>query len=121
MGRVIHFEIAADDPERAGKFYEIFGWKISDAGMPGMGYWLAKTGEDSEPGIDGAIMPREYSPKQAIRNTISVDDLDEMKKKVVDAGGKVDEERDPIPGVGRYVGATDTEGNTFGMLQPDKP
>ncbi|MGZ7109599.1 MAG: VOC family protein, partial [Methanobacterium sp.] len=29
MSKVIHFEIPAEDPERAIKFYEdVFGWKI---------------------------------------------------------------------------------------------
>ena len=41
MGRVVHFEIAADDVERAKKFYAIFGWEITSSGMPGMEYWLA--------------------------------------------------------------------------------
>ena len=31
MGRVIHFDIAADNAERAIKFYEnVFGWKITE-------------------------------------------------------------------------------------------
>lgn len=116
MGRVIHFEIAADDVERAKKFYTIFGWKIENSGMPGMEYWLAKTG-DTVPGIDGAIMPRKYSEKQPIRNTIDVDDIDDMIKKVESAGGKVEGEKAMIPGVGWYVNARDTEGNQFGMMQ----
>ena len=30
MARVVHFEIHADDPERAAKFYEAaFGWSVS--------------------------------------------------------------------------------------------
>ena len=29
MPRVIHFEIPADDPDRAAKFYgNVFGWKL---------------------------------------------------------------------------------------------
>ena len=29
MSRVVHFEIPADDPERAVEFYKkVFGWKI---------------------------------------------------------------------------------------------
>ena len=29
MPRVVHFEFAAEDPQRAVKFYErVFGWKI---------------------------------------------------------------------------------------------
>lgn len=116
MGRVIHFEITADDVARAKKFYETFGWKITDASMPGSEYWLAETGQQGTPGIDGAIMPREYS-KQPVRNTIGVDDLEAMIKKVKAAGGKVDGESQDIPGIGLYVNATDTEGNQFGMLQ----
>ena len=47
MPRVIHFEIPADDPQRAVKFYrEAFGWEISTWGGPGE-YWLATTGPDT--------------------------------------------------------------------------
>lgn len=116
MGRVIHFEIGVDDVARAKKFYEVFGWKITDAGMPGAEYWLAKTGPDSEGGIDGAIMPREYS-KVPVRNTIAVDNLDDMIEKVNAAGGKIDGDKQDIPGVGQYINALDSEGNQFGMLQ----
>jgi predicted enzyme related to lactoylglutathione lyase len=35
----------------------VFGWKIQAWGGPGP-YWLVTTGE-GEPGIDGAIAPRE--------------------------------------------------------------
>ncbi len=120
MGRVVHIEIAADDVARACKFYrEALGWEITDAQMPDAGeYWLAKTGDPSKSGIDGAIMPRSYSPNQPIRNTIAVDDLDAAAAKVTAAGGKVDTELAPIPGVGRYVNCRDTEGNQFGLLQP---
>ena len=116
MGRVIHFEIAADDIARARKFYENFGWKIEDAHMPEGEYWLAKTG--SGEGIDGAIMPRSYSPQQPVVVTITVDDLDAMMEKVTAAGGKLLGDKQPIPGVGDFIYALDTEGNKFGMLQP---
>jgi uncharacterized protein len=119
MGRVVHFEITADDVERAQKFYELFGWKIHDTNMPDMVYLLAETGKD-DMGIDGAIMPRSYS-SQPVINTISVDDLDDMIEKVKAAGGKIDGEKNTIPGVGDFIYAVDTEGNRFGMLQPVSP
>lgn len=115
MGRVVHFEITADDVERARKFYTIFGWDIKDAGMPGTQYWLAKTGKGD--GVDGAIMPRTYRTQPVI-NTISVDDLDQMIKKVTESGGKIEGEKVTIPGVGDFAYARDTENNLFGMLQP---
>jgi hypothetical protein len=56
MPRVIHFEINADDPERAVKFHKkVFDWKITKWEGP-VDYWLVTTGEDKVPGINGAIM-----------------------------------------------------------------
>jgi predicted enzyme related to lactoylglutathione lyase len=116
MGRVVHFEITADDTARAKKFYEIFGWQIADANMPGGEYWLTKTGEKSDMGIDGAIMPRAYNP-QPIIAWIDVDDLDAMIEKVKAAGGTVAGERQTVPGIGDTIYVKDTEGNTVGLIQ----
>ena len=55
MPRVVHFEIAADDPDRATRFYQdVFGWQSSKWEGPEE-YWLVMTGSPSEPGIDGGI------------------------------------------------------------------
>jgi hypothetical protein len=119
MGRVVHFEITADDVARAQKFYKIFDWDIMDADMPGlpsMQYLIAKTGE-GDPGTDGAIMSRQFRPDPTII-WISVDDLDEMIRKVNAAGGKVVGEKQTVPGIGDTVYIKDTEGNTVGMIQP---
>jgi len=115
MGRLVHLEITADDVARARRFYEIFGWEITDSGTPGMEYWLAKTGEGGM-GIDGAIMPRSYNSQPAI-HWVGVDDLDAMMEKVVAAGGSIAGEKQTVPGIGDTVYAKDTEGNTFGMIQ----
>ena len=66
MGRLIHFEIHVDDMERAKKFYgEVFGWSFQDwsdyAGMP---YFGAVTGDENEPGINGALMQRQSAPPE---------------------------------------------------------
>ena len=116
MARVVHFEITADDVERARKFYEIFGWEISPSGTPGVDYWLAHTGEGAT-GINGAIMPRAYDPQPVI-NWVGVSDLDDMIDKVKAAGGEIVGERQAVPGIGDTIYAKDTEGNTFGMIQP---
>lgn len=116
MARVVHFEITADDVERARTFYEIFGWDIVASGMPEVDYWLVHTGE-GRMGIDGAIMPRAYNAQPVI-NWVSVEDLDEMIGRVQAAGGDVVGERHTVPGIGDTIYARDTEGNTFGMIQP---
>jgi len=113
MPRVIHFEIHADDPERAVKFYQkVFGWEIQKWGGP-VDYWLIKTGEPKEPGIDGAIT------REEAYNTIGVPSVDEFARKIVEAGGKVVREKAPIPGVGYLAYCMDTEGNVFGIMQED--
>jgi predicted enzyme related to lactoylglutathione lyase len=117
MPRVVHFEIPADDPARAVKFYEeVFAWEISKWDAP-VDYWLITTGEEGEPGIDGAITPREEV--QSTTNTISVPNVDEFAQKVRDAGGQVVTERMTIPGFGYFHYCLDTEGNLFGIMQSD--
>jgi predicted enzyme related to lactoylglutathione lyase len=118
MGRVVHFELAADDPERAVQFYEkVFGWNIQKWDGP-QDYWLATTGEQGTPGIDGAIMRREPGLPLTV-NTMDVKDLDDAIAKVTSNGGTVVRPRMTIPGIGYFAYCQDTEGNTFGMMQSD--
>jgi predicted enzyme related to lactoylglutathione lyase len=84
--------------------------------MPGVDYWLAHTGEGGM-GINGAIMPRAYNPQPVI-NWVGVGDLDDMVDKVRAAGGEIVGEKLTVPGIGDTIYAKDTEGNTFGIIQP---
>jgi uncharacterized protein len=116
MGRVTHFEINADNAERAIRFYRnVFGWKIERWSGP-TDYWLVTTGDGNEAGIDGAIMPR-TAPAAAFINTIEVDSLDEAIDGIKSNGGKVLGDKMSIPGVGYFTYCTDTEGNQFGLIQ----
>jgi len=117
MPRVIHFEINAADTRRAVEFYEkVFGWKISKWGGT-IDYWLIATGDEKQPGINGAIMER--MGKATTINTIEVPSLDEYIKKIVKAGGKQVSEKNTIPGIGYFAYCQDTEGNIFGIMQPN--
>ena len=117
MPRVVHFEISADDPERAISFYEgIFGWKINKWDGP-IEYWLVSTGAEG-PGIDGGIMRREPAIDNTV-NTIDVPDIDEYIAKIERAGGQLAQPKMTIPGVGYAAYLKDTEGNIFGIMQYD--
>ena len=122
MGRVVHFEIHADDPERAVQFYTtVFGWEFHQ--WEGNPYWLIQTGPDDTPGIHGGLLQRQGqidgTAVIAFVCTIDVDDLDASVVAVQENGGMVALEKQPIPGIGWLAYGKDTEGNIFGMMQSD--
>jgi predicted enzyme related to lactoylglutathione lyase len=87
MPRPVHFEIQADNPERAMKFYrELFGWEFNQ--WESQPYWLIKTGEKGTPGIDGGLMPRKGPVPTAMQSvnafvcTTDVASCDETAKRV---------------------------------------
>ncbi len=117
MPRVVHFEIPADEPERAVEFYSrIFNWRIEKWQGP-VDYRLITTGEEGEPGIDGALARRDQS--MGAVNTINVPSVDDLTEKIEAAGGKVIAPKMTVPGVGWMAYCEDTEGNVFGPMQDD--
>jgi len=123
MPRVVHFEIHADDPERAIGFYQkLFDWKFQKWEGP-MPYWLVTTGQDSEPGINGGLIRRqgEIDGQAVIAYvcTVGIESVDDSTATALANGGQVVVPKMPIPGVGWLVYCKDTEGNIFGMMQPD--
>jgi predicted enzyme related to lactoylglutathione lyase len=129
MNRVVHFEIQADDIERAKKFYgNVFGWQFQDWPMPdGSTYAGVMTAEkeSSEPGINGGLLKRPCpapAPEQgtnAFVCTVQVENYDEIAKKIVDAGGIVALPKFALVGMAWQGYFIDSEGNTFGIHQPD--
>jgi predicted enzyme related to lactoylglutathione lyase len=118
MSRVTHFEIPADNPDRAIKFYEkVFGWKIEKWDGP-IEYWMIRTGPEDEPGIDGGLTRRE-DPDTKVENMIDVKDLDRSIKEVEANGGTVVRPKMAVPTVGWLAYFMDTEGNIFGMMETD--
>jgi predicted enzyme related to lactoylglutathione lyase len=121
---VVHFEIQADDIERAKMFYEkALGWKI----MPlmkkeegGMDYWGVETRE-SGPGINGGMYMRPDKPEEKYYTydcTVAVENLDASMEAIKANGGKIEKDKSEIPGVGWFASVKDTEGNRFGLMQP---
>jgi len=118
MPRVVHFDISADQPERALAFYrEVFGWRIEKWKGP-FDYWLVMTGDPKTPGIDGGLARRD-SPATTITNFIEVPSIDEYLGRVSEHGGSVFQDKQAIPGVGDIAVCRDTEGNLIGLIQND--
>lgn len=125
MDKVVHFEIPADDLERAKGFYgSIFGWELNDVDMGGGATYTTVTTSPvdermmpKEPGaINGGMMMRSADTSTPIL-TIGVDAIDDALKQVEASGGSVVQPRTEIPGMGAYAYFKDTEGNTMGLWE----
>jgi uncharacterized protein len=126
MNRVVHFEIQADNPERAAKFYrDVFGWTIEKwPGLPSE-YWMVMTAEkdSKEPGINGGLLkrPSKTPPSECGTNsfvcTVQVENYDEIEKKILAAGGVVAMPKFDLAGMAWQGYYLDMEGNTFGVHQ----
>ncbi len=121
-GRVVHFEIPADDPARAHEFYRsAFGWSIDS--MPGMEYAMVSTtptdehGAPSAPGaINGGMLARQ-APVTSPVITIEVDDIDKVLETIGSLGGSSLREKQPVGDMGFAAYFTDSEGNVVGLWQ----
>lgn len=117
MSKVVHFEIPIDDPERASAFYgEAFGWEISGFGE--MAYWLARAGDASESGADGALIARGGLHEAPVL-VVAVEDIDEALNRIERLSGTILQGKHPIPTVGWSAYIRDSEGNTIGIFQSD--
>jgi len=120
MATIAHFDVPADDPARAKKFYELlFGWKFKR--MPGpMEYYLFETTDPSGKPSVGGGMGKRGAPDQRITNYIGVPSIDEHLVKAKKLGAKVTMEKTSVPGWGYLAILTDTENNTFGLWEENK-
>lgn len=93
------------------------------AGVP---YFGAVTGDANVPGINGALMQRSGPPPQpgqamnGYACTMGVEDYDSTDAKIMKAGGTVALPKHALPGMAWQGYYMDTEGNTFGIHQPDE-
>jgi predicted enzyme related to lactoylglutathione lyase len=115
--KVIHFEIPADDTQRAREFWgAMFGidWQSFEGPIE---YHMFG---DAEEGSGGGLYPRQGAEDDRIRVYFNTDDLDATVERVRELGGSVDEEKAPVPGMGWYAHVRDTEGNKFSFWQSDE-
>ncbi|MBW7883117.1 MAG: VOC family protein [Caldilineaceae bacterium] len=125
MPRVVHFEIHADNPQRAVDFYtQAFGWSFQKWDGP-QEYWLITTGEQGTPGIDGGLTQRMGPPPAAGASvnasvcTVDVPSVDKAIAAVEKAGGTIALPKQAVPGVGWLFYFKDTEGNIMGAMEND--
>ncbi len=115
MPTIVHFDLPADDLERAKNFYEkLFDWKFNKVQMP-MPYYLIETKDrEGNSGVRGGMGKRGL-PGQTISNYIDVPSVDEYIAKVVELGGNIIMPKTAVSGWGYLAICVDTENNTFGL------
>lgn len=123
MPRVIHFELHAEQPERAIDFYlRVFGWAFQKWDGP-IDYWTITTGPDEEKGINGGMIQRmganpvNGQPVNSYVCTVEVTSVDESVTRSVDAGGSLAVAKFAIEGIGWMAYVKDTEGNILGLIE----
>ena len=110
MAKVEHFEVPADDVDRAQAFYaKAFGFTYEPWGDD-MG--MLRTGSDE--GIGGDIHKRGGVPHPTF--VITVDDLEGTLAAIVEAGGEQFGEIESMGETARYAYFKDTEGNIVGVF-----
>ncbi|HIH45315.1 MAG TPA: VOC family protein [Candidatus Methanoperedenaceae archaeon] len=122
MDKVVHFEIPAENMDRAREFYSsVFGWKMDS--VPGMEYvFIITTPVDEnnmpkEPGsINGGMMKRQ-EPVTSPVITINVSSIDNALKNVKKKGGDVVMGKMEVGDMGYTAYFRDTEGNVIGLWQ----
>ena len=122
MDKVEHFEIPADDLERALNFYKtVFNWELNP--VPGVNYIRLLTIRVDDKVIsqrpfevNGAIVKRNSEVKGPVV-TISVSDMDVTLEKVQMAGGSVVRGKTEFGKRGYTAYFKDTEGNVMGLWQ----
>ncbi|MEV0270759.1 MAG: VOC family protein [Hamadaea sp.] len=120
-GRVVHFEVPAEDMERAQNFYtQAFGWDLTP--IPAMGYTLVSTTPSGDRGpltpgaINGGLLDRK-APFEGPVITIEVADIDAALASVVRLGGEAVIGRQAVGDMGFTGYFRDTEGNLIGLWQ----
>lgn len=122
MGKVVHFEIPADDLARAKKFYStVFEWRMNE--MPEFEYVMVGTAESDENGmpkepgsINGGMLKREDPVKSPVV-TISVNSIDQTASTIEKNGGKMVRAKMPVGDMGFAAYFRDSEGNVVGLWE----
>ena len=125
MSKVVHFEIPADDLDRAKNFYgSVFGWELQTMPMNEGEYTSVKTTDvdeqtqlPTEPGaINGGMFVRDERVTSPVI-TIDVDGIDDSLKQIEAEGGSTMTPRTAIPGMGAFAYFKDPEGNVLGLWE----
>jgi len=104
---ISYVEFKANDLEKIKKFYyQAFGWSFIDYGSNYVAF--------SESGLDGGFEKTDESVVNGVLVVLYYQDLDSIKRKIIEAGGKISKDIFSFPG-GRRFHFTDPAGNELAV------
>jgi predicted enzyme related to lactoylglutathione lyase len=109
MAFVEHFEIPADDINRAQAFYK----NVLEFDYEPWGDDMGMLNQPEGKGINGDLHERGATPHPTV--VFTVDRLEEVLDKVIANGGSQIGEIQPLSDMGRWAYITDSEGNIVGL------
>ena len=114
-GEIVHFEIPARDTARACGFWsELFGWKFQAYAASSIEYHMAQVSETT-----GSAIYAAEGEARGTRAYFDVDDIEAARARVSELGGQASDVM-PVASMGWFAICSDTEGNEFGLWQPDR-
>jgi uncharacterized protein len=118
--RFAWYELMTSDQDAAEAFYRaVVGWKMVDAGQPGMRYTIVSAGERAMGGLTALLAEAAAAGvRPGWLGYIGVPDTDGAAKRIVEAGGAIHRGPDDIPNIGRFAVVADPGGATFMLLTP---
>jgi predicted enzyme related to lactoylglutathione lyase len=128
MNKVVHFEIVATDPLRAIDFYvEVFDWEFTKWEEGEMDYWTIVSVPKNTPGAINGGLRREMGTDvkehtksvNSFVSIVAVESIDDILEKVEEHGGEILQPKMSVKKVGQLAYCFDTEGNMFGVLEPE--
>ena len=113
-GKPVHIEIPAGDTSKVREFWSgLFGWQFQQFDGP-VEYHMTQLSDQT----GGAIYNNPEGNADAIRVYFDVTDINQGAARVRELGGEAGDPM-PVPGMGWFSVAKDTEGNEFGLWQND--
>tara|TARA_R110001592_G_scaffold33835_1_gene116839 strand:+ start:2049 stop:2447 length:399 start_codon:yes stop_codon:yes gene_type:complete len=118
--KLSHFAIFTEDMERAKTFYAgVFNWGFNSYGPTDFAQISLNGGTDGQ--LIGALQDRKYQITDekvvGFECSISVENVDEIVRRVVKEGGEILMPKAEIPHVGWLIKFRDTEGNIVCAMQ----
>lgn len=115
-----HFAINTDDVDATQAFYTaVFGWQFQDYGPPGFVQIMDASGSAPMGAIQQRRQLLDDEPTRGFECTFGVDDVEEVRKRVLAAGGRILMEKFTISKVGTLIAFEDPGGNPALAMEYD--